>query len=75
MSNYYGPVLSSTSSDTEIENLYATMIREGVIKEAGEGSKSKVNREDGVKFIIRALKYDKVAEIKGIYKSGIKDYK
>jgi hypothetical protein len=73
LSNYYGPVLSSISSDAEIENLYATMIREGIIKEAEKAPNAKVKREDGVKFIIRALKYDKVAGIKGIYKSGIKD--
>lgn len=75
LSNYYGPVLSATGSAADIENLYNTMIREGVIKESEKAANSVVKREDAVKFIIRALKYDKVAEIKGIFKTSFNDVK
>jgi len=68
LSDYYVPV-SYKGTDKETETLYAYMIREGIIKEDEKDPDAVITREDGVKFIIRAMKYDKVAEIKGIYKS------
>lgn len=73
MNNYYGPGITSESSDKELESLYETMIREGIIKAGEKAPKSLLRREDGVKFIIRAMKLEKVADIKGIFKFSFKD--
>ncbi|MCX8129630.1 MAG: S-layer homology domain-containing protein [Clostridia bacterium] len=73
MNYYYGPVVSSSSSKDDIDNLYKFLIREGVVKEAEKKASAAVTREEAVKFIIRAMKYDKVADIKGIYKCSFKD--
>jgi hypothetical protein len=67
LNSYYGPVIVATSSQKDIDSLYNFMIREGIVKEGEKAPDSPVAREDGVKFIIRALKYDKVADIKGIF--------
>lgn len=71
--NYYGPVIGEKSTQKDIDEMYAFLIREGIVKEAEKSPNSKVTREEAVKFIIRALKYDKVAEIKGIYSVSFKD--
>ena len=49
------------------------MINEGILKLNEKAPDSNLTREDAVKFIIRSLKYDKVAAIKGIYKCDFKD--
>ncbi len=71
--NYYGPVLTEKSTQKDIDEMYAYLIREGIVKEAERSPNSAVTREDAVKFIIRALKFDKVADIKGIYNVSFKD--
>jgi hypothetical protein len=58
---------------SETDKLYAFLTREGIIKGNEKAPDSLVTKEDGVKFIIRALKYDKVADIKGIYICTFKD--
>lgn len=70
--NYYGSpiVLKSTK---EIEDMYAYLSKEGIVKEGEKAPTKKVTREDAVKFLIRALKYEKVADIKGIYSIRYKD--
>ena len=68
--NYYGPVLTEKSTQKDIDEMYAYLIREGIVKEAEKSPGSAVTREEAVKFIIRALKYDKVADIKGIYSAS-----
>lgn len=73
LSSYYGPVITKDSSDKDIDNLYNFLMREGVVKEGEKAPNAALTREDGVKFIIRALKYDKVADIKDIYKPIFKD--
>jgi hypothetical protein len=71
--NYYGPVLTEKSTQKDIDEMYAYLIREGIVKEAEKSPDSAVTREEAVKFIIRALKYDKVADIKGIFSVSFKD--
>ncbi len=71
--NYYGPVIKATSPVKDIDELYAFLQREGIVKAGEKLPDSAVTREDGVKFLIRALKYDKVADIKGIFNVGFKD--
>ncbi|MBA1335018.1 MAG: hypothetical protein HPY66_0640 [Firmicutes bacterium] len=63
----------SPENSKELEQLYAYLIREGIVRKEEKNPDSSVTREDGIKFIIRALKYDKVADIRGIYSTGFKD--
>lgn len=65
--NYYGPVISAKSTDQEVGDLYAFLRREGIVKEGEWQPTQMVTREEAVKNIIRALKYDKVADIGGIF--------
>lgn len=70
---YYGPELTEKSTQKDTDEMYAILIREGIVKEAEKSPDSTVTREEAVKFIIRALKYDKVADIKGIFSVSFKD--
>jgi hypothetical protein len=65
--NYYGPVISVRSTDKELDDLYAFLLREGIVKDGEWKPTQTVTREEAVKYIIRALKYDKVADISGIF--------
>ena len=71
--SYYGPVITTKSTAKEIDELYAYLTREGVIKQGEKALDAAVTREDAVKFIIRAMKLDKAADLKGIYISSFKD--
>jgi len=71
--SYYRPILTSASTSEEIDDLYAFLQREGVIKTGEKNPDAAVTREEAVKFAIRALKYDKVADIKGIFNCSFKD--
>jgi len=59
--------------DKLIEQVYSYLMREGIVKENEKSPDSFITREDAMKFIIRALKYDKVANIKGIFNCSFKD--
>ncbi len=69
----YGINMLSTKDSKQIDEMYKVMIMEGIVKESEKAPDSQVTREDSVKFIIRMLKYDKVADIKGIYNCNYKD--
>ena len=71
--NYYGPVISAKSSDKEVDDLYAYLKREGIVKEGEKQPTQTVTREEAVKYIIRALKYEKVADISSIFNIQFKD--
>lgn len=71
--NYYGPIITLKSSSKEIDELYAYLQREGVIKEGEKAPDSPIAREDAVKFVIRALKYDRVADLKDIFNCTFRD--
>lgn len=70
---YYGPIITKDSSDEEINNLYSYLIREGILTKEEKAPKASVKREDAVKYIIKALKFDEVAKIEGIYNCTFKD--
>lgn len=70
--NFYGQI-TNANGDKDLEELYKFMINEGVLKLEEKAPDSNLTREDAVKFLIRSLKYDKVAAIKGIYKCDFKD--
>ena len=71
--NYYSPIITPDSSSKDIDELYAYLQREGIVKAGEKAPGNAVTKEDAVKFIIRALKFDKVADIKGIYSISFKD--
>ena len=71
VTNYYGP--AALSSDKDIDQLYSFLLREGIVKASEKEPDSLLTREDAVKFVIRALKYDKVADIKGIFRNDFND--
>ena len=72
--NYYDPEpYSAAGNNKETEQLYNFMIREGVVKPGEKAPDAVLTRENGIKFIIRALKYDRVADIKGIFLCTFKD--
>lgn len=71
--SYYGPIITGSSSQKEIDEFYAYLVREGIIRESEIAPDSTVAREEAVKYIIRALKYDKVAEIRGIFNINFMD--
>ncbi|HHW00830.1 MAG TPA: peptidase M4 [Clostridiaceae bacterium] len=73
MPYYYGPILYADSSQEEIDNMYSYLIREKIITADEKNPEAAVSREDAVKYIIRSLKYNEVAEIKGIYNCPFDD--
>lgn len=56
-----------------VESMYNYLAPSGIIREEEISPDSTIQRQDAVKYIIRALKYDKVADIKGIYTIPFKD--
>lgn len=61
--------------DNSEDDLYKQLINMGVIKEEEKSPEGRVTKEEAVKYIIRALKYDKIADLKDIYKDVFKDSK
>lgn len=59
--------------DQSKNSLYTYLINEGIVKEDEKSPDSIVTKEEGVKYIIRALEYDKIADLSGIYKDIFKD--
>ena len=57
------------------DNLYNHLINVGIIKENEKSPQKIVTKEEGIKYIIRALKYDKIADLTEIYKDVFKDTK
>lgn len=57
----------------DVEEMYKMMINQNIVKKDEKAPKSNVIREDGVKYIIRAMNYDQVADIKDIYTLQFKD--
>lgn len=56
-----------------VEKLYKYMINEKIVKENEKSPESIVTKEEVAKYIVRALGYEKVANIEGIYKLSFKD--
>lgn len=68
--NYYG---NNGKDEKSVKEMYAFLIRENILNENEKALKGFVTKEDVAKYGIRALKYDEVAKIKGIYKYPFKD--
>ncbi len=71
--NYYGTIITTNSSQKDIDELYAFLEKEGIVKAGDAAPSAAVTREDAVKFLIRALKFDRVADIKDIFVKSFKD--
>lgn len=56
-----------------IEKLYKYLVNENIVKENEKSPEAILTREETTKFIVRALGYNKVADIKDIYKLSFKD--
>lgn len=68
--------IGSEGSAPDDDSLYNFLTDAGVVREGERSPAAPVSRQDAVKFIIRAMHYDKVAEInKGIYTLPFKDAK
>ncbi len=61
--------------DNPKDALYNYAINNGIIKEEEKAPEKIVIKEEAIKYIIRALKYDKVADLTEIYKDLFKDTK
>lgn len=59
----------------EVDAIYKDLMNQNIIREGEKAPDSYVTKEDGVKYIIRAMRYDKIAEIDGIYKEIFADTK
>jgi hypothetical protein len=68
---FYGK--NALSSNTEIDNLYKLLIQEGIVKESEKNPEAVLTREDSVKFVIRALNYEKIAAMSDIFNCTFKD--
>ncbi|MDD3298657.1 MAG: S-layer homology domain-containing protein [Firmicutes bacterium] len=66
---YYG----SFDDDDALDDMYSRLIREKVLTSDEKNPEASVTREEAVKFIVRSLKYQDVADIKGIFVTGFKD--
>jgi hypothetical protein len=73
MNQYYAPILRDNSTEEELKKMYDYLIREKIITADEKNPEAVVKREDSIKYIIRSLKYNEVAEIKGIYNCPFKD--
>ncbi len=68
------PYFEPDSKDFD-NSLYKYLTVQGIVKEGERDPERVVTKEEGVKFIIRALGYSKVADLEGIYKEIFKDTK
>lgn len=64
---------TALEDDLEIEKLYSLLIMEGIVQEGEENPEALLTREESVKFVMRALKYDKIADLKDIFKCDFLD--
>lgn len=67
------PYRTETEADSDV--IYKELTRQNIIKAEEENRERVVNKEEAVKFVIRAMKYEKLAEISNIYKDLFKDQK
>lgn len=64
---------TALENNSETERLYNLLIREGIVKEDEKNPEAPLTREESVKFVIRTLKYDKVADLKDIFNCDFLD--
>ncbi|WP_026486900.1 YcdB/YcdC domain-containing protein [Caldanaerobius polysaccharolyticus] len=56
-----------------LDSMYNYLVNRGIIKDEEISPESDVQRQDAAKYIIRALGFNKVADIKGIFSLPFKD--
>lgn len=61
--------------DESSDKLYSYLATLGIVREGEKNPERIINKEEAVKYIIRALKYDKIADLTDIYKDIFKDSK
>lgn len=61
--------------DDSKDTIYNYLINMGIVKEDEKAPEKIITKEEAIKYIIRALKYDKVADLNEIYKELFKDTK
>jgi hypothetical protein len=66
---YYG----AYDDDESLDDMYNQLIGRKVITREEKNPEAAVTREDAVKFVIRSLGFQEVADIKGIFVTGFKD--
>lgn len=59
----------------DAERLYELLINRGIIKDGEKAPEKIITKEEAIKYIIRALNYDKVAGLTGIFKDVFQDSK
>lgn len=69
--SFYGKL--ALGNETETEELYKLLIQEGIVKESEKNPEGPLTREDSVKFVIRALKYEKIAALSDIFNCTFTD--
>ncbi|WP_053955473.1 S-layer homology domain-containing protein [Inediibacterium massiliense] len=67
--------LSPYGEYDDTNQMYEELMRQNIIKEEEKRPNEFLTKEESVKFIIRALKYDDIGKIKGIYKYPFTDEK
>ena len=67
------PYRTETEADSDV--IYKELTRQNIVKDEEENREKVVTKEEAVKFIIRAMKYEKLAEASNIYKDLFKDQK
>lgn len=63
------------TEDDDMEQIYKDLIRIRVLKEDEKNPEAYVTKQEAVKFVIRMMSLEKVAQIEGIYKEIFKDAK
>lgn len=53
--------------------MYNYLAENGIVKDSEKSVNARVTREDAVKFVIRSLKYDKVADLKDMFNCSFAD--
>lgn len=61
------------TDDKIIENMYNSLISQGIITKAEKAPLSTITRETAAKYFIKFLGLEKIAQLKGIYKADFKD--
>ncbi len=69
--SFYGKL--ALDNETETADLYKLLIQEGIVKESEKNPDGPLTREDSVKFVIRALKYEKIAALSDIFNCTFTD--
>lgn len=57
----------------DVDSLYSYLIRMNIVKEDEKAPERIVTKEEAVKYIIRAMNYDEIADLTQIYKDLFKD--